>query len=309
MYINKHFLLKRFPKLELSYEKVLHSKVYADVYFLIPKGKKVMLWFTYYDNKNVCLIIEFDKRNNIANFRPKIVSFESSLAYGTVLYGTLFRHNHIECFSCENIHYYKGKKVEYLPYGKKINLLQTLLSTEISQKIYLPQMLFIACPIISTDYDHLLLHLPKSYVPYSISCCRIHKAHKIGQIIIKDHVKKTAILNIKATIKDDIYYTHCKYGDDTMYEHHIAYIPDFKTSVMMNTLFRYIKENDNLDLLEESDDEEEFEDVREDKFVNLDKCVRMNCEYHPVFKKWIPIRIADEHADLTSFQELSILEK
>ena len=38
----------------------------------------------------------------------------------------------------------------------------------------------------------------------------------------------------------------------------VACIPNYKTSMMMNALFRNIKENRNLDLLEESDDEEEF---------------------------------------------------
>ena len=37
----------------------------------------------------------------------------------------------------------------------------------------------------------------------------------------------------------------------------------------MNSLFRNIKENGNLDLLEESDDEEEFENIALDKFVYL----------------------------------------
>ena len=35
----------------------------------------------------------------------------------------------------------------------------------------------------------------------------------------------------------------------------------------MNSLFRTIKENENLDSLEESDDEEEFENSNVDKFV------------------------------------------
>ena len=38
----------------------------------------------------------------------------------------------------------------------------------------------------------------------------------------------------------------------------------------MNELFRNIKENSNLDLLEESDDEEEFENVNPDKYVYLE---------------------------------------
>jgi hypothetical protein len=71
----------------------------------------------------------------------------------------------------------------------------------------------------------------------------------------------------------------------------IAYIPDYKTSVMMNKLFRKIKENDNLDTLEESDDEEEFENEKEDKFVYLDKNLEIKCYFHQKFKKWTPLRL------------------
>ena len=39
----------------------------------------------------------------------------------------------------------------------------------------------------------------------------------------------------------------------------------------MNNIFRNIKENDDLDKLEESDDEEEFEDISIDKYVFLNK--------------------------------------
>lgn len=51
----------------------------------------------------------------------------------------------------------------------------------------------------------------------------------------------------------------------------IAAIPDYKTSVFMNALFRNIKENRSLDALEESDDEDEFENTNIDKFVDLTK--------------------------------------
>ena len=48
-------------------------------------------------------------------------------------------------------------------------------------------------------------------------------------------------------------------NDSSVTYYDIACIPDYKTSVMMNSLFRDIKENRNLDFLEESDSEEEFE--------------------------------------------------
>ena len=57
---------------------------------------------------------------------------------------------------------------------------------------------------------------------------------------------------------------------------------------MMNKLFRNIKENQNLDALEESDDEEEFENDKIDKFVYLDRSFEMSCEYNMKYKRWQP---------------------
>ena len=62
----------------------------------------------------------------------------------------------------------------------------------------------------------------------------------------------------------------------------------------MNSLFRNIKENNNLDALEESDDEEEFENISLDKFVDLDKKYIMKCLYLSKFKSWKPIELANE---------------
>jgi hypothetical protein len=46
-------------------------------------------------------------------------------------------------------------------------------------------------------------------------------------------------------------------------------------------------------LLEESDDEEEFQDISYNKYVNLDKIVKMQCIFHNKFKKWIPVKIVE----------------
>ena len=62
---------------------------------------------------------------------------------------------------------------------------------------------------------------------------------------------------------------------------------------MMNYIFRKIKENINLDALEESDDEEEFENMNEDKFVDLNKCVKMECIFNKKFNKFVPIKIME----------------
>jgi len=60
---------------------------------------------------------------------------------------------------------------------------------------------------------------------------------------------------------------------------------------MLNSLFRNIKENRDLDTLEESDEEEEFENSNIDKFVYLERSYKMICNYNKKFKKWIPIKV------------------
>ena len=72
----------------------------------------------------------------------------------------------------------------------------------------------------------------------------------------------------------------------------------------MNSIFRNIKENANLDKLEESDSEEEFENDNIDKFVYLDKSYYMVCIYNNKFKKWTPIKLAEKGAKVISQREM-----
>jgi hypothetical protein len=110
----------------------------------------------------------------------------------------------------------------------------------------------------------------------------------------KPQYKAPAVFVIRAGIKYDIYHLYC-YGKSgqTIY-YGIAYIPNYKTSVFMNSIFRKIRENVNIDAIEESDDEDEFENTREDKWVNLEKEVAMECIFHSKFKKWVPKRVIEQ---------------
>jgi hypothetical protein len=77
----------------------------------------------------------------------------------------------------------------------------------------------------------------------------------------------------------------------------------------MNTIFRKIKENTNLDLLEESDDEEEFENEDPDKFVNLEKSCYMKCVYNNKFKKWEPVKVSAIGTKIVTSAEIYEIEK
>jgi hypothetical protein len=129
---------------------------------------------------------------------------------------------------------------------------------------------------------------------------------KIGNNInTRQPVKRDVVFMIRPDIQNDIYYLHCINNEIKEEKHSIAHIPDYNTSVMMNKLFRIIKENENLDALEESDDEDEFENENVDKFVYLDKSYKMVCQFNHKFKKWTPLKLADERSDIITINELN----
>jgi len=133
---------------------------------------------------------------------------------------------------------------------------------------------------------------PKLEVPPPISKSGyIHNSSSISNSgpITKSHNIKDIVFKVKPDIQNDIYHLFCLENNvETFYK--VAYIPDYKTSVMMNKLFRNIKENENLDLLEESDDEEEFQNENIDRFVDINKSYLMVCKFNHKFKKWYPVK-------------------
>ena len=110
----------------------------------------------------------------------------------------------------------------------------------------------------------------------------------------------TRLFYIKPDLQNDIYYlydtkmfTLSSLKDSSIISKNLAHIPDYKTSVLMNKLFRNIKENANLDALEESDDEEEFENIQIDKFVDLNKVFKMRCNFNYKFQAWVPVQVVE----------------
>ena len=300
-------ILGRFPFIKLSYDKIIHTKVYAELYSIIPKGNKYYLWITYKDNKNVCLLLSISRTGTIQNIETYSLCFSDCLALGqgTILYGTVFEVNGFKHFTCEDIYYCQGKKIEMIPCISKLDLLKNLFTSHIKPLAYSKRSIIVGLPVYSTD----LVEAQETCktLPYKVYGIRHHSYGGIwshGIIIIKE--KAEGIFKVKANIQQDIYDIYC-YDTDTPYG--MTLIPDYKTSVMMNQLFRNIKENKNLDLLEESDDEEEFENIREDKFVSLDKMYYMKCVYNSRFKKWQPIEVVKDKVRLITYKEASLFEQ
>ena len=120
----------------------------------------------------------------------------------------------------------------------------------------------------------------------------------------KPQYKLKTIFQVYADVQNDIYHLlACGKNNQPVY-YGISYIPSYKTSVFMNSIFRNIRENKNLDYIEESDDEEDFQDMRENKYVDLSKKVLMECIFHTKFKKWVPLRLVDSRSKIVHIHKL-----
>ena len=291
-----HSVIKqRFPTIKLFYEKNTHKKVTSDYYTAVPYGKKYFAWMTYHKNENVCIIIEIkvERDGNFSfvssDIRP--VSFHNSLSRGTILYGTMIPKTRFFCV--ENIFFYKNQRVNTKSNKDRLCILENIFENELRQVSIVPNEVIFGMALITNSFKWLIKEIPSlPYHIYAIQCKNFTNNNAFKMMYKtygrEEQSKETVVFDVTATIGVDNYQLlDNKTGEFV----EMAYIPNFQTSKMMNSIFRTIKENDNLDALEESDDEDEFENTEEDKFVDLKKRVTMECKLHPTFKKWMPIKI------------------
>ncbi len=368
----KENILSEFPNIKLSYENIIYKKVYnADTYVAIPSGIKCFAWFTFYNERNVCFIMELSEKKQIKEIKIVNTCFSSALSYGTILYGTVMyccSSNNLsnKFFSVEDVFQYKGKMIERENWGNKYVLMKELFDKDIKQVAYNNSFIVFGLPLIANNIDALTKKIEnvnykidtiqfrsfyrsnnylfmsyKSFIEtkdvnqntsYNVPKVVFEKlehkelahkelthkdlthkelAHKelkqkeeTKEALVKNEhpnklqlkdpklQKKEIVFLVRPDIQNDIYHLYSIINGGKEEYYGIACIPDYKCSVMMNQLFRNIKENQNLDALEESDDEEEFQNDRDDRFVHLDRSYRMICQFNYKFKKWFPVKVA-----------------
>lgn len=311
-------LKQRFPRFELSYETITHKNV-PDQYSLtlaIPNGRKSYVWFSFCAEGDVAYLLDLDKDRRIVKSSVVPLHFDQSLALGTVLYGVMLQETNT--FIIEDIYYYRGIPMQYLTTGEKLYYIHDLL-----QK-YMPSgSVSFALPVLGFTNTREPEKLDESTIPYQVHHVQYRSLTSIvpflnfiitrkptvdkdvdAKIIVrpvsnivqdykKPQYRQKAIFRVQADIQFDIYNLFV-YGRNKSFEYYdVAYIPNYRASVFMNGLFRTIKENANIDFIEESEDEREFEDVREDRFVNLTKTLNVECEFNQKFKRWTPLRVID----------------
>ena len=149
----KQQLLRKFPDVKLSYDCLLHRKVSADLYFLIPKGPKAFLWITYYKRKCIALVLTLDAKGSIRKIEPVVLAFASKLALGTILYGTIFESNSSTCFCFEDFHWLEGRNIEDNTMSAKLEALGGLFSSLQRSR---HAQITIGAPVITTDYKEII---------------------------------------------------------------------------------------------------------------------------------------------------------
>jgi hypothetical protein len=356
---DKESIIKEFPNIKLSYENITHKKVYKSDYIVaIPEGIKCFAWFTTLQDKMVCLIMELSNNKEIQDIKIANACFSNELAYGTILYGTLFYHLHNKFFSIEDIFSYKGLDLDRINWGEKLVKINTMLKADLKQMAYNNSFLVFGLPIMCKTNEEVtsiagykiesiqykLFNRTNNYLVMSYKNFMNERKYEerkyderkednknlVNATIYPQDMRKDTLTHDKSThdksnnnksnnnkssrdkqlkeaaflvkpdIQADIYHLYCLTNSSKELFHSVAHIPNYDTSVMMNKLFRIIKENTNLDALEESDDEDEFENNNIDKFVHLDKSYKMICHYNHKFKKWVPIKIANEKQPIVS---------
>ena len=286
-----------------------------DYYILYPKGRRGYLWFTYYKKEMLCLLIFINSKkfDDISNeFYKYEINYDNTLCYNNVLLiGTYFyKYNNNNNNNNNNNksvqHYYVIDSVLNYNYynanirannnncfNSKLNLCKKVVQAITNSTFN------INLGIILDNYDSIFKIIYK--LNYDIYCVACYSNNKyLGNFILNIQLSKTINKNetnygynfkVTATLTPDIYNLYIlENNKEIFYEY--ALIDSYKTSVFMNDLFRKIKENKNLDLLEESDDEDEFENIDLEKYVNLGKTYIIECFYNKKFKKWVPKNLA-----------------
>lgn len=276
--------INNFPQIQFFYDTIIHKKIKnSDIVMAIPKGDKYLVWI---DN-NVFRLLKLDG-NKIINTEE--FKLENNKIRSTIISGIICEIGNMRFFCISELLYFNG----YTYKQGFVYALKKIKSSGILDSPYKNIMLTVPC--IFRNFYELLKETIE--LPYQIEFIKFinkdrafflkyYKPKK--DVTLPQKHPRSQIYLIKPDISPDTYFLYSIGKNKTEFVD-VACVPDYKTSVMLNSIFRNIKENRNLDSLEESDDEDEFEDVSASKFLKSVE-VRMKCEYNSKFKKWVPMSI------------------
>ena len=309
---------RRFPKdVELSLDNYLPGKVQADVYEVLPVGKPAFLWFTFFEDSHAAFIVTTTQRGN----RYDIVKacFDDELAYGTILSGIFTIRSKEDgtphSFFCANdVVMYKGvDKRDDTMFQRLDTLSRIFNNNEMSNLGPTDGVITIRSSVMSSDFTVAQGHLNTlPYPTYGIRMFNMHDNKSIGilpatnsRTISKDI---RSVFLVRANNDPDSYSLfgkrtdmNSRYGrdNDNLTNIGLALVPSYSDSVRMNILFRNIRENVSLDYIEESEDEDEFQDINPGKYLIDGAEHKMNCYFSKGCNRWVPESIASDDSQIS----------
>ena len=343
-YNQMSYLLRRYPKFELSYETVSQKGDLSnyDICLAIPNGKKAIVWNTFYSNIDISYLLDLNREKNVS--KASIIKKYSihPMSHNTILYGTILEEEDckVKFFVIEDIYYYQGTFMKNIPYANKLayikEYIQSMNKFEHNIIFTLP---FMWKHAYVADQELPFIIYPKTinkigYTPHHLQYRSLHQIVPYINVILnrklnvsssiqnkitsqipvyrskyrmdftKPQYKYNTVFEVKADLQPDIYHLFAYGSKKKALYYQIMYIADYKTSVMLNQIFRKIRENENLDYIEESEDEEDFQNTELDKYVNLNKVVLFECKFHRKFKKWYPVTLASKDARIVHMNKL-----
>uniref|UniRef100_A0A6C0HBS6 Uncharacterized protein n=1 Tax=viral metagenome TaxID=1070528 RepID=A0A6C0HBS6_9ZZZZ len=221
--------------------------------------------------KNVIFKEKMDYINELMTSITPIFKTKKSLVFTLPIMWDIYNNNDFECATSlpDTINQIIPYTTHHLQY-RCFNIIKPYLNSVITRKLNFSDTVKEPAKKVSTHvFDTIPLRMD----------------------FFKPQYKYPTIFQVTADLQNDIYHLFAYGKNNRPVYYNVAYIPTYKTSVFMNSLFRKIKENINIDYIEESDDEEEFQNIDEDKYVDIDKVLLMECIFHTKFKKWVPMRV------------------
>jgi len=321
-------LLSRLPKIEPCYEKTDTSV--PENYTLrvsISVGKKYYIRLHYDESGDAAFFMELNKEKKVSVVVRHGSSDDTNMlpfSKGTAMYGTMYEHpSGRPVFLIEDLYYYCGLCVAKESFARKLRRMAHIvekIGSVFPTWIRLPQITMAAADTtIQSGYTehHCQYRMTDTLAPYvnivkddgivvpELTACE----RPLQCDFSRPQFKQATVFLVKVATQFDIYNLYCIDGNTKTKREvfcGVAGIQTYKTSVLLNTLFRKIRANQNLDAIEESDDEETFEDMRDTKWiVNPENVVKMVCEFNAKMRKWIPVRVADETARVVYADKIS----
>ena len=264
------------------------------------------------------------------------LKFSDDIFLGTLFDGELIKNNEDKwIYLINDIAYYKGKNIVTKTFEERENIINHILSNEheynidtetlyISKKMYFEYKYIKSLTENYVNYlnykssglyfkntsnfsDNYLFIFPECRSDSKIlnNCVSIeekddkHDLYGNVEIIepIKNNInnlkleKTTCRFLITTTMLPDIYELYCKNTNNTIEKHSYASVPDIDTSNLLKNIF-----DDNYDLNENINV----------KFEN-NTAIFVECNYHKMFKKWIPFKKVDSMDNINTINQIQII--